>query len=300
MKIRDWVKFILLSVIWGTSFLWIKIAVEDIGPFYLVLLRIGIALLLVTAYLLFSRTRIQWSWRKVGIFAFIGFFNMALPFVLISWAETIIPSGLASILNSAVPLFTLLFAIFFLPEERPTWQRVVGILIGFAGVVILMSGNTTQNSGASSIPGIVAMLIAAASYGAAVVFARKFAKYLRSEEQSFGQLIMGFAFISIATAAVEPSIRLPSTPLPWIAVVWLGLLGSGVATLLYYSLLNSVGAMKATLVSYVFPIVAVILGVIFLKERPNWQMLLGAVLILGGVVWVNVTSQRMKASLDRQ
>ncbi len=172
MDFKNWLKFIALALIWGTSFLWIRIAVPDVGPFILVFFRILFAFIGILAYFLIRRIKLRLSGKFLLIFTALGLFNVALPFVLISWAEESIPSGLASVMNSTVPLFTLIFSTIFLPEERQGWFRTLGLILGFGGVVVLMSSGFNSGSGQGILLGIGGMLVAAMCYGACGVFAR--------------------------------------------------------------------------------------------------------------------------------
>lgn len=287
MTVRNWIKFIALGIIWGTSFLWIRIAVMDVGPYLLVFFRILFAFIGIAAYLVIKRTRITFSWRKLGVFAFLGIFNVTVPFILISWAEQFISSGLASVMNSAYPLFTLVLSAIFLPDEGITWLRVVGLLMGFGGVVVLASAGFGNGDSGGIIPGIIVMLIATVAYAASMVFARKMTCGMEPGEQAAGQTTCALVGVSIAALIFEPHLRLPTAGITWVAVLWLGLLGTAVAIILWFSLLNEVGATRTSLVGYVYPVIAVVLGIIFLDEKFSWRLLVGGVMVIGGVIWVN-------------
>lgn len=300
MNTRNWIKFIALSMIWGTSFLWIRVAVKDIGPYLLVFFRMIIAFLGVVVYVIIRKVKIKFTWRKLAIFLFLGFFNLTLPFIMVSKSELWITSGMTSVLNSMYPLFTVIFSLIFLPEERITWLRSVGILIGFGGVVVLASTGFGKGGSSDVIKGIIAMLIASVCYGISLIFAKKMTKGLNPGEQSAGQIGMAVITISIATVLFEPHLRLPAPGITWFALVWLGLLGSAAATILWYSLLNSVGPTRTSLVGYVFPVIAVVLGIIFLQEDFSWQLVVGGIMVIGGVIWVNYIRPFNKPAIVEQ
>ncbi len=286
MSIREWFKFILLGLIWGSSFLWIKIGVQELGPFTLVTLRVFFATL--GLWLIARLRRASMPWRQVlPAFIVLGVLNMALPFVLISWSEQYISSGMAAILNSTVPLFTLLMAPLFLSDDPWTLPKGMGLLVGFLGVVVLMS-NQVQGDLTRPKIGQFTMLLAAISYAAAAVYARRKVRGLTPEVQSLGQSLTATLVMLPLAFGLEAPFTLPQHPLTWISVLWLGLMGSCVATLLYYSLLQSIGPTRTTLVTYIFPLVGVILGAIFLHERPDWHLLVGGALIISGVAVVNL------------
>lgn len=291
MSAKNWFKFFFLGLVWGSSFLWIKLALREVGPFTLVFFRAGIAFLGLLVVWLVLRPKLQK--RDLWKFALMGVFNHALPIVLISWSEKHISSGLAAILNSTTPLFTILIAPFFLSDERITVKRAFGLLLGFAGVVVLASNNISDGDSLSGV-GIITMLIAACCYAGSGVFARKVMAGIRNEAQSIGQMGMAFFFMIPATFIAESPFQLPVLPLTWTALIWLGLLGSCVTLLLWFSLLNSIGPTKTSMVTYIFPLMGVLLGWIFLHEIPDWRLLVGGVLVVLAVVIVNSLGKRNK------
>ena len=284
MSAKNWVKFILLGLMWGSSFLWIKIAVQEVNPFMLVFFRVLFASIGLSIYFIFLRRKLtlRWWW----VYAFIGFFNVAFPFVLISWAETHISSGLASILNSTVPLFTMIIASFFYKEDRVTLARGIGLIVGFSGVLILSYTKLEGNSEYQTL-GIIAMLVAACSYGASTVFARKADKYVTADEHSYGQMLAGLIFITPAMLITNSPVVLPVIPITWIALAWLGLIGSFVAAVIFFAMIYEIGPSRTSMVTYMFPLVGVLLGIIFLGETMTWQIYFGGLLILAGIYIVN-------------
>lgn len=284
MSAKNWLKFIVLGLVWGSSFLWIKVALNEVGPFTLVFFRAGIAFLGLAVIWAIKRPAIHL--RDLWKLAFMGIFNHSLPIVLVSWSEKHISSGLASILNSTTPLFTIIIASMFLSEERITIKRALGLLMGFAGVFIIASNDLGQSDSLKGI-GILTMLLAACSYATSSVFARKKLQGTSNEALSFGQMGMAFLFIAPTASIVEAPLHIPTQALTWIALGWLGLLGSAITLILYFSLLNSVGPTKMSMSAYLFPLVGVILGVIVLGERPDWRVLIGGALIILAVVIVN-------------
>jgi drug/metabolite transporter (DMT)-like permease len=289
MKTKDWFLFGLLGVVWGSSFLWIKLAVTEIDPLTLVSFRVLFALLGLAGVLLLVRsTHAGWPPSKTmwGVFAVLGLTNIVLPFILISWSEQFIDSGIAAILNSTVPLFTILIAPFFIPDDRLTLPRLAGLLTGFPGVVVLMSPDLVAVSQASLL-GQGAMLLASVLYAGSAVFARRKTQGLSPALQSGMQLFTATLVMWVVTPLVNRPLHLPTLPLTWVALLWLGLIGSCLGTLLYYALLHSIGPTRTVLTSYIFPLVGVLLGMIFLNEHPGWNVLFGGALIISGIIVVN-------------
>lgn len=289
MKTKDWIQFIALGLIWGSSFLWIKIAVSEISPAMLVSFRALFATIGLAIVIWANRTTTfgLTNWKlAVRTFFMLGLFNFALPIGLISWAEQYIESGLASILNSTVPLFTIVIAPLFLKDDQFSIPKMAGLIVGFVGVVLLFSQNIGKEFN-QNLLGQGAMLLAALSYAGAGVYARVKTKEYSVQIQAFAQLLMATIIMWTFTVLVDRPLILPTLPLTWVALLWLGILGSCVATLLFFRLLHSVGPTRTVLVTYIFPLVGVILGAIFLNEKLEWQALVGGVLIISGIVLVN-------------
>jgi len=243
-----------------------------------------IGLLGLVLVLLARRPPLPRDRRLLGMLALLGLTNTALPFVLISWGEQSIDSAVASILNGTVPLFAMVLAHRSMAEERITASRLAGLLTGFFGVVILMSGEIGPGGFRQGVLGQAAVLAAAMLYAWSAVFVRRNLHGLNPIVQASLSLIVADLFIW--TGAVAPAL-VPTTSLTWLALLWLGLLGSCVAYLLYFYLLHSVGPTRASLVTYVFPVVGLVLGVVFLQETVDLTLLLGAALVVAGILVVN-------------
>ncbi len=287
MKPKEWAIFIALGMIWGSSFLWIKIAVQEVDAFTLVGWRLLFGTLGMLAVIGLRRPSFPRTWRTWVALAVLGIINTALPFVLISWGEKSIDSAVAAVLNSTVPLFTLVIAHLFLHDEQITARKAVGLLIGFAGIVALMARDLEIGNLRAGLLGQAAVLLAAVSYASASVFARRTMREISPMVQAFVPMAFADAVVwSMASQVGEPG-RLPALPMTWVALLWLGLLGSCVAYLLYFSLLHSVGATRAVMVTYIFPVVGVALGVLFLDELADWHLLVGGLLVVASIAVVN-------------
>lgn len=286
MKSKDWLVFIGLALVWGSSFFWIKIALEEVGPFLLVSMRVLFGLLgLLIVYML---RRPAWPKDKTLLrnLLLLGLTNTAFPFILISWAELHIDSAVASVLNSSVPLFTTVIAHIALTDDKMSSRRVLGLLVGFAGVALLVlrdvPGDLHMNLLAQG-----AMILAVLFYAGSAVFARSKTKGVPQEVQAMVPLVSATAFMWAATFMVEGPVHLPGETSTWVALLWLGLAGSCAAYLFYYYLIHSVGPTRTTMVTYTFPVVGVTLGVLFLGEALDWQLVAGGVLILASLLIVN-------------
>ena len=288
MRLREWGAFWLLGSIWGSSFLWIKIAVGEIGPATLAAIRLFVGLIGLLLVMRLQRRAFPRTGAYLPAYLFMGAFNTAIPFILIPWGETRIDSGLAAILNATVPLFTIVIAHFWLSDERFTRTRLAGLLIGFAGVVLLMSRDLGAGAIARGIWGQVAVLAASLSYAVAATFSRRHLRGHPPLLQATMVVLFADLFAWLTVFAGERPVQLPALPVTWFALIWLGVLGSCTAYLLYFYLINAWGPTRASLVTYVFPVIGLLLGLIFLNEHADWRLLAGSGLVVAGIAVVNL------------
>ena len=286
MKPKHWLVFIVLGLIWSSSFLWIKIGVQEIGPMALTAFRMLFGAL--TAVLIGIYQGVQWprdakTWRD---FAILGPASLAIPIFFISWGEQTIDSAVASILNATVPLFTIFIAHFFLYDDKMTAQKILGLLIGFAGVVVLMSEDITSGA-QTSILGQGAVILASLFYAGSAVFARRVTRHIDGTVRGALPLVTSAVFMWALGPLAERPFEFPSLPLTWTAILWLGILGSGLAVIMLYYLIHEIGPTRTSMVTYLFPVGGVILGVVFLDEHLSWQLVAGTVLIILSLVVVN-------------
>jgi drug/metabolite transporter (DMT)-like permease len=279
--------FLLLGTIWGSSFIWIKIAIEELPPATLVAERmmLGAAAMLI----LLAVTRPARPTRgQVGHLAVMGFVNAGLPIFLISWGEQFIDSGTAAVLNSLVPIFSLLIAGLILRTERWSLIRVMGILIGFAGAVVLASREFAFNPGPAAIGGAVAVAVAALSYAIGASYGKSRIESTDRYVVAGGTLVFAALYVTIVAIVMDGGLTLPTQPATIIGLLWLGLLGSFFAYVLYFFLLSHLGATVSTMTTYMFPVVGVTLGVVVLGESLDARLLLGTGLVVLGIAIVGL------------
>jgi drug/metabolite transporter (DMT)-like permease len=272
---------LLLGLIWGASYLFIKLAVAEIAPAQLVAARLLIATLTLLGPMLIGGRglpRGRTLWRDLAV---MGLLSSAAPFTLISWGETNVPSGVAAVLNATTPLFAVLFAHALVPEERVTLRSGLGVLVGFAGVAVLIGPDLASLATASAL-GELAVVGASACYAAAAVWARL---RLRGEPLALATGQMIAAFIWMVPVVLLFSRERPES-VSWVAILStleLGILGTGIAYLIYYWLIARVGAVRTTLVTYIIPVAGLILGAVFLAETVQWNAIAGLLLIALGI-----------------
>lgn len=279
---------LLLSAIWGSSFLFIKIGVTEIGPITFSMLRvlIGSVVLLI---IVFTRRRTpveRGVWKHL---AFIGLFGTALPFALIGWGTQFISSGLSAILNATTPLFAFIIAT-ALGSEALCATRAIGVAAGFGGIVVLMWPQL-QGGQQASILGELAVVAGSLCYA---ISATHMKRRLASSPPLFtalGQVAMGW-LILLPGAAIERPWTFTYSPRVLFAVGMLGVLGTGLAYIIYVRLIQGLGATGASLVTQIVPLFAVFWGWLVLAERPGWNALLALAMILAGLVLVNGLPRR--------
>jgi drug/metabolite transporter (DMT)-like permease len=286
LKSKHWLVFIALGAIWSSSFLWIKIGVQEIGPMALTAFRMLFGAVMAVAIGVYQKVEWLRDLRTWVIFGILGPTSLAIPIFFISWGEQTIDSAVASILNATTPLFTIVIAHFLLQDDKMTLQKVTGLLVGFAGVVVLMSKDLTAGAH-SSLIGQAAVILASLFYAGSGVFGRKLTQHVEGTVRGAMFLITSTFFMWIVGPLVERPFEFPSLSITWIAILWLGILGSGLAVIMLWYLIHEIGPTRTSLVTYLFPVGGVILGVIFLDENLSWQLIAGTVLIIASLAVVN-------------
>jgi drug/metabolite transporter (DMT)-like permease len=285
MSPRNFLILLMLSLIWGASFLFIKVAVATIPPFSVAFGRTALAAVLLYVVMR-SRGLKMPKWGSVwGTFLLMGLFNGAVPYTLITWAEIHIDSGLAAILNALMPLFTVLLAHLFTGDERLNWMKVVGIALGFLGVVALIGPAALKGLGRHVLAQL-AVMAAALCYAVAIIYGRRL-KEIAPLVSATGQLFCA-AFLTLPMILVfDAPWALSPSFISVAALTCLSLLGTALAYLLYYYLLPRIGSTNLSLVTYLIPITGVFWGALLLGERLHWSAFLALGLILASIAGVN-------------
>lgn len=284
MTLGQLAQLVLLGTIWGSSYLMIKVAVAGIPPLPLVggRLALGAATLLLVLLLRGIRLpRRPATWAHLVVMALAG---NVVPFLLIAWGEQHIDSGLAAVLNATTPFFAVLFAVLAFRAERFSRAKLAGLLLGFGGVLVL-SGTDLAALASSSARGQLAILLSSACYGFGFGYARA---YLRGEPLalSAGQILVASALLAPPTLLLTDVPALGLTPPRLASWIGLGAVSSGLAYILYYRLIAQVGAVNASLSTYLMPPVGVTLGWLILDEPVGWRTVAGVVGILAGLAVV--------------
>jgi len=287
---RNWFVFLFLAVLaWGPSFMWIKVALQEIGPFSLTMYRMAFGAAAAWALLFLLKLPRRYSRQTLLSSMFVGVVGLAIPMSLLSWGETRIDSGLAGILNGTVPLWTFLFAHFVLHDEKITRIKAVGLAIGFIGLFTLVSRDLDwKGIGIASIWGQAAVTSMAICYSIALVFTRRFLKGQHPVQTAAISILTSLGAMVIFTLLFESRLPLPHRSLTWLACGWMGVVGLGLALWGWFHLINTWGPTRSSLVTYLVPVIAVTLGAVFLGEHITWHLIVGGLLVIGGIAVVGL------------
>ncbi|MFI0980280.1 DMT family transporter [Streptomyces sp. NPDC021093] len=278
----DWrIRFAALALIWGFSFLFIKVGTGAYAPFQVTFGRLLFGTLVLVAAMAVKRTRLPRSARTWGHLTVAAFFLNALPFSLFSYAELTIPSTLAGICNATSPLWGMALSLVALSEDRPTRRRVAGLGLGFLGVLTVLGA--WQGFSGLDLTGTAMALLASLSYPIGWIYLRRTLGGSTDPALSMtgAQLLLATAQLAVVTPLFT---TLPTSfpVLPLLAVVALGALGTGLAMLLQYNLVSEIGPTTAQMVTYFIPVIATVAGVALLSEPLSWNTPVGALVVLAG------------------
>lgn len=284
----EWLMLLGLSVLWGGSFFFSKVAVAELSPTLLVLFRVSIAAVILFLYLLVTKRQISFSKKVWAAFFLMGLINNVIPFTLLFWGQTEIASSLASILNATTPIFTIILAHIFTADEKINVRSVIGIALGFLGVATML-GLFSGFDQANSPLHMWACIGAAISYGFATVFGRQFKKIdIGPVRTSFGQLAASSVIMLLIVAAVDtqPDYLSLSSATVW-SVLALAVFSTAFAYLLFFRILVVGGATNISLVTLLVPVSAILLGTIFLGEHLSAKEVIGMCLIGLGLLAID-------------
>ena len=288
MNRSEWGILIALALIWGAAFIFIKVAVTHVEPLTYVWLRLTIAAAALWLLLRWRGERLALPLAVWGALLVLALFNNMIPFVLFGWGQQRIASGLASILNTTTPIWGVIVAHLWTRDERMTPAKVIGVLIGFAGVATMIGPDMLFN-GDGTVLAQLACLTAALCYALAGVWARRFRTLgVTPVEVAAGQLIIGaFAMAPLALAVDQPWLR-PLPPLEaWGAIVALALFCTALGYILYFKLIETAGATNALLVTLLVPPTAILLGGLIFAERLTAGQFAGFAIIALGLAVID-------------
>ncbi len=288
MTASDWALLAALSLVWGGSFLFNGVAVRELPPLTIVALRVAIAALALQVVLRALGVQLPRERRIWAAFLGMGILNNVIPFSLIVWGQSHIASGLASILNATTPLFTVIVAHYFTTDERLTGQRLMGVIVGFAGVAVMI-GAAALTAWNANVLAQLAVLGAALSYGFSGVYGRRFKTMgIPPLATAAGQVTASSAILlPVALIVDRPwTLSMPSTT-AILSVLCLALVSTAFAYLIFFRLLARAGATNVGLVTFLIPVSAILFGVTLLGETLELRHVAGMALIGAGLVLID-------------
>lgn len=295
---KAWAALAAVGVIWGASFLFIDVALEEVTPLQTVVSRVTLGAAVLWTILALRRRPLRLTRRLLPGLLVLSVVSTLAPLMLITWAQTRIDSGSAAILQAMMPIFTLMLAVAVFDDERLNARALGGIALGVAGVALLSGAGPGGLSG-SSFAGQMAVVAATACYGAGNVLVRFLVRSIDGIVISAVQI----AFAAAVTAAASLALSRPHFDLSlqvWGSLLALGVLGTGFAYIAYYWLIEHAGSFRASLVTYVIPVVGVTLGVAVLGEPVNGATVAGGLMIVLGVALGTGGIESLLATVRRQ
>ena len=286
---REWAMLLFLSILWGGSFFFIDVAVRELAPFSLVLVRVAIAASVLIAILLVSGQTLPFARGTVGPFLLLALLNNAIPFSLFAWGQQHIASGLASILNATTPFWAVLVAHLFTDDEKATPLKIAGVAIGFAGVAAMIGSDLLLALGGAGLLAQLACLAATLCYALAGVHARRFRKMgIAPIGVAAGQLCAAALIMLPLVILFEPPWHAATPNLSaWLALGALAVFCTALAYILYFRLIDTAGATNAILVTFLIPVTAILLGVTLLDEALEPRHVLGMAMIAAGLALID-------------
>jgi drug/metabolite transporter (DMT)-like permease len=277
--------FVLISIIWGSTWLAIKIGLESVSPFYGVAIRFSVAAVILFVLLRLRGEKLLFDRSSITLYITLALLSFSFPFALVYWGEQYIPSGLASILFAAYPFVVALGSHFFLPNEPLNPYKVSGIALGFIGVLIIFWSDI--HLGSSGTLGMIAVLVSTLLQGTSLVIVKRQNHQMSAIAMSLGGMIFGVLILYALAFFFEDFSTVHFDGKGIGSILYLGTFGTVVTFVVYYWLLKRIEAVYLSLVSLVTPVLAVFLGTFWLGEKLESRVFSGAALVLLGILIAN-------------
>ncbi len=289
--------FVTISLVWGSTWLAIKVGLESISPVFGVAFRFTLAALVLAAILRFRGERLAVTRDTFRVFLVLGVSSFSLPFVLVYWGEQYVSSGLASILFATYPFVVATFSHLFLPGERLNAFKVAGTLLGFAGIIVIFW--TDLSTGSSGFPGMLAIVLSTVLQGLSLVVVKRTANHIPPVQLTLGGMLVSIVILWAMAFGLEDASTLRFDAAGVGSILYLGTFGSVLTFVAYYWLLKRVEALFLSLTALITPILAVVLGAIFLDEILGSRVYAGASMVLLGILVANGQEFLAKAEARR-
>jgi drug/metabolite transporter (DMT)-like permease len=284
MKSR--VVFLLLCIIWGSTWLFIKLGLEDLPPFTFAGIRFVIASIILYAIIAAKKIRLPRTRKDWTLLAVTGVLSFTFNYGLVFWGEQYVSSGLAALLQATIPVFGLVIAHFYLPGEQMTPAKILGVVLGVAGVGVIFS-NQLSVSGKQALAGSAGLVIGSACAAYANVLVKSRGGKMEPATLAFGQMVLGMVPLLLIGILFEGNpLRYQWSGMAVVSLFYLAIVGTVVAFMLYYWLVQHMDVTKTMLIALVTPIIAVLLGMVVLNEELNWRTVVGGAMIMAGIALI--------------
>lgn len=284
MPLRYWLLIILLGAVWGCSFLFNAILIREISPLWVSAGRVSIGAAICWMFFFATRKKLPNDRSLYPQFLVLGILNYAIPFALFPFAEITVASGIVGVINGMTPMTTVIVSQLWRGGEKATWNKSIGVVIGFAGAIILALPSLGAGASAQII-GLLAALGATLCYALTLNYARRFSKIDSATVASTS--LTGAALVSVPVALLFSGVPVITLPETWGALFGIAIFSTSFSFLLVYWLLPRVGATNLSLNTFITPISAILLGVLILHERFDLIHIVGIVVIFFGLVFID-------------
>ena len=283
--------WLILCCIWGSTWLFIKLGLEDLPPLTFAGIRFVISCAILLAIIRVKNIRLPRSKSDLFLLAITGVLSFSLYYGLLFWGEQYISSGLAAVLQATIPAFGIVIAHLYLPAERMTWSKILGVVLGICGVAVVFS-NQLAIAGGRALAGCVALVLSSVFVAYSNVLVKARGQQLEPAVLAAGQMFFGLIPLLVIGIPLEGNpFKYHWTSMSLVALFYLALVGSVLAFVLYYWLVQNMDVTKSMLIALVTPVVAVILGMIVLNEDLSWRTIAGGLMIMSGIGFI-VTQRR--------
>lgn len=285
--------YILICLIWGSTWFAIRLGLDSLTPLVSAGLRFSVAAIVIYIIMRIRSISIQKDKISMRLYYFMGIFSFILPFGLVYWGEQYIPSGLAAVLFAVYPFFVALFTRIFIPEEKIGIIRIIGMIIGFSGIIIIFSQNLLT-IGMNYILGMTAVLLSGFLQSTIAVSIKKYGQHLHALSMNLIPMAIAGVGMLLMGILLEDTTRLKFDVKAVSSVLYLGIIGSVVTFTAYYWLLKRINIILLSLTAFITPIIALLIGWIFLDETLLPNQVYGSAFVLTGLLIANLSSLKQK------
>jgi drug/metabolite transporter (DMT)-like permease len=291
-QLKIYLAYIAICTIWGSTWLVIKVGLETMTPFLSAGLRFIVAGIVLFAIIKVRNVPIPWDRKTLGFLVMVALTSFSVPFALVYWGQQSVSSGVTSILFAVFPFCVAIMSTLMLPNERLTAAKIIGIIIGFSGIVLIFSDDISIGTGQEQVLGMIAIVTSALIQAFSAVMIKKHGHSISPFIVTFIPMSLAGIFLVTGSVLTEDLSRTEFTPIAIFSVIFLAVFGSVATFVSYFWLLKRVEVVLLSLTSFVTPVIAVFLGVIILNERISSQLFAGSALVLSGILAANAVDIR--------